>query len=186
MALFYLVRHGQPDYAGLSERGLYGFGRDFAPLCDEGIRQADAAAADARLQDAEIIVSSPYTRALQTAQIISRKTGIGVAVELDLHEWIPDLTNRYASSEEAFALGEEFSRHRGVYPEGRSMRWESLDSMRQRVRTVADRYADRDKVILVGHGMAFRTLAYIEKMHPGEIVECRYEAGQPDCVYSFY
>ena len=48
--------------------------------------QAEAAARDPRLKNAEFIVSSPYTRALQTAQIISRETGLPVAVDLDLHE----------------------------------------------------------------------------------------------------
>ena len=50
---------------------------------------------------------------------------------------------------------------------------------------VADRYSDYSKVILVGHGMAFRCLTYIEKMHPGGIVECTYRKGQPECEYSF-
>lgn len=27
MATLYLVRHGQPDYSGLQERGMFGFGR---------------------------------------------------------------------------------------------------------------------------------------------------------------
>jgi broad specificity phosphatase PhoE len=58
--------------------------------------------------------------------------------------------------------------------------------MRQRMKAVADKYADREKVILVGHGMAFRALAYIQELPPGGIVECQYERGQPDCAYSFY
>ena len=53
------------------------------------------------------------------------------------------------------------------------------------MRGVADRYSDYDKVVLVGHGMVFRCLTYIEKMHPGEIVECTYRKGQPECEYSF-
>ncbi len=108
MALFYLIRHGRPDYSGMLGHGFKGFGRDFAPLSDEGIRQVLETSLDKRLRGADIIVSSPYTRALQTAQIISKNTGIDVAVEVDLHEWIPDLTNRYETSEEFFALAEEF------------------------------------------------------------------------------
>ena len=38
---------------------------------------------------------------------------------------------------------------------------------------------------LVGHGMSLRTLAYIEEMKPAEIVECKYEIGQEQCIYSF-
>ena len=105
MALFYLIRHGQPDYSGLESHGFFGFGRAFAPLSPQGIVQAEAAARDPRLKNAEFIVSSPYTRALQTAQIISRETGLPVVVDLDLHEWMPDRTNQLASGQESAAFG---------------------------------------------------------------------------------
>ena len=185
MATFYLIRHGQPEYDQLDEFGFYGFGRDFAPLSKPGISQAYHAAKDARLQTADIIISSPYTRALQTAQIISYVTGIPVTVEVGLHEWIPDLTNTYSSSEESFRLSAEFVKYKGIYPAGRTMRWESLEHMRRRMRAVADRYENYEKVIVIGHGMSLRTLTYIKEMLPGQIVECTYSSDQPDCEYSF-
>ena len=61
-------------------------------------------AVDARLKTAELIVSSPYTRALQTAAIISRETGLKICIEVDLHEWETDKTNQYTTSEESFML----------------------------------------------------------------------------------
>lgn len=186
MALFYLIRHGQPDYDAVADIGFYGFGRSFAPLSEEGIRQAELLAEDSRLLDAEIIISSPYTRALQTAAIISRKINKEVIVEPELHEWIADRTNSLMSGEEAMELAQEFNRYKGVYPDGKEMRWETLASVRTRMRRVADRYAEYDKVIIVGHGMAFRTLTYIEEMSPAEIIECTYEKGQEYCDYSFY
>ena len=168
------------------EHRFFGFGRDLAPLSEKGIQQAEEVAKDERLKTAELIVSSPYTRALQTAQIISRNTGIEMRVELDLHEWIPDLSNRYTTSEEAFRLTDEFVDCKGVYPTETRKLWETLEDMRKRMRRVADKYAEYEKVIFVGHGMAFRSLVYIEIMKPAEIVECQYEIGQEECVYSFY
>lgn len=44
MATLYLVRHGQPDYSGLQERGMVGFGRDFAPRSPLGVQQAEETA----------------------------------------------------------------------------------------------------------------------------------------------
>ena len=123
MALFYLIRHGKPDYTSVDKRGFPAFGRDLAPLSEGAKQQISMMAKDERLQGASFIVSSPYTRALQTAAIISKETGIEIQVEVDLHEWLPDLS--------------------------------------------------------------FRTLAYIEEMQPGEIVECIYEKGQDNCEYSF-
>jgi broad specificity phosphatase PhoE len=185
VATYYLIRHGEADYSELMEHHFFGFGRDLAPLSEKGIIQAEQTAKDERLKTAELIISSPYTRALQTAQIISRHTGIEVRVELDLHEWLPDLSNQYTTSEEAFRLAEEFVKCKGVYPIASRKLWETVDDMRKRMRRVADKYAEYDKVILVGHGMALRTLAYIEEMRPAEIVECNYEIGQEDCIYSF-
>lgn len=186
MAVFYLVRHGEADYSEMLEKGFYGFGRSFAPLSETGIKQAEMSALDDRLKSAELIVSSPYTRALQTAAIISRETGLKICVEVDLHEWEPDKTNQYTTSEEAIMLTREFNLYQGKYPTGRQMRWETLDEVRKRMRSVADKYANYEKVIFVGHGMAFRALAYIEQMKPGEIIECTYHLGQADCQYSFY
>lgn len=155
MALFYLIRHGEPTYDHLLEHGFCGFGRDLAPLTEAGKQQAELTAKDARLKGAALIVSSPYTRALQTAQI------------------------------ESFALAREFTKYQGEYPSGEKFRWETVSHMRERMRRVADKYAEYDKVIFVGHGMAFRSLTYIERMRPAEIVEFIYEKGQPDCEYSF-
>lgn len=185
MAKFYLVRHGEPDYSNVEECGYWGVGRDFAPLSETGIKQAEKTAMDVRLKTADMIVSSPYTRALQTAQIISHYTGIKVVVETKLHEWQPDLTNRYKTPDEVMALNEEFVMCRGVCPEGEQVRWETLEHMRTRMKEIADKYAGYNEVIMVGHGMALRTLAYIETLQPAEVVECNYETGQPDCEYFF-
>ncbi len=186
MAIYYLIRHGEANYSELMEHHFFGFGRDLAPLTEKGILQAEETSKDDRLKTAELVISSPYTRALQTAQIISRNTGIEVRVELDLHEWLPDLSNKYTTSEEAFRLTDEFVACKGTYPIGTKKLWETLEDMRKRMRKVADKYADYEKIIFVGHGMAFRTLAYIEKMKPAEIVECSYNIGQEECIYSFY
>ena len=154
-------------------------------MSENGLKQAEEAAGDSRLLDADMIICSPYTRALQTAAIISRKIDKEIIVEPELHEWIVDKTNSITSSEEVATLGKEFQDYKGVYPEGQEMRWESLASLRERIKRVADKYADYGKVIIVGHGMAFRVLKYIENIAPGEIVECKYEKGQADCEYAF-
>ena len=185
MALFYLIRHGEPDYEAVGKLGFYGFGRSFAPLSERGLKQAERTAKDARLLDADLIICSPYTRALQTAAIISRKINKEIIVEPELHEWIVDKTNSIKSSEEVAVLGREFQEYKGIYPDGIEMKWEELSSLRERIRRVADKYADYEKVIIVGHGMAFRVLKYIENIAPGEIIECKYKKGQADCEYAF-
>lgn len=185
MALFYLIRHGEPDYEAVASIGFYGFGRSFAPLTARGVNQAEAVAEDGRLLDAEFIISSPYTRALQTAAIISRKINKEIIIEPELHEWIPDRTNMLSSGEEADRLSREFKKYKGVYPENVEMRWETLASLQGRMKRIADKYEGYRKIIIVGHGMAFRTLTYIDKMAPAEIIECRYDKGQANSEYFF-
>ena len=75
MATFYLIRHGKPDYTYGDTHGFIGQGHDFAPLNEERINEVVETSKDERLKKAQIIVSSPYTRALQTASIISKETG---------------------------------------------------------------------------------------------------------------
>ena len=185
MSLIYLVRHGEADYSEMMEKGFWGFGRSFAPLSNKGIIQAELMATDERLKNAKLVVSSPYTRALQTAAIISRVTGIKVCVEIDLHEWEPDKTNQYTTTEESVMFAHEFTKNKGIYPKGQTMRWETLDEIRTRMRRVADKYESYEKIVFVGHGMAFRALTYIEQMKNCEIIECNYSSTQPNCEYSF-
>ena len=95
MAKFYLIRHGEPDYTDGDTHGFIGHGHDLAPLQQDKLKYVIETSKDPRLKNAQIIVSSPYTRALQTASIISKETGIDIVIEPDIREWQPDLTYQY-------------------------------------------------------------------------------------------
>ena len=86
-----LIRHGEPRYDEIKARGYHNFRYDFGRLTSNGVLQAKKAALDPSLTGATIIVSSPYTRSLQTAAIISRITQIELTVENDVHEWMPEV-----------------------------------------------------------------------------------------------
>ena len=90
MAKMVFVRHGEPDYTYVGNKGYAGHGLSFAQLTEVGMRQAEEVSHDIRLDNSEIIIASPYTRALQTAAIISKNRNLNIEVELDLHEWHPD------------------------------------------------------------------------------------------------
>lgn len=178
MALFYLIRHGEPDYDAVAKLGFFGYGLCLAPLSKRGIEQVEMTADDKRLLEADIIVSSPYTRALETASIISRKTGKKIIIEPELHEWISDKTNTLSTEEEANALFKEFIECKGVYPSDSERKWEELSSLKERVERIADKYAKYNKVIFVAHGMVCKVLAYASSMRYAEIIECEYKEGQ--------
>ena len=86
--MFYFVRHGQTDYSERNAKIYQGFGVNLAPLTEEGVRQIEETARDPRLKGADLILSSPYTRALQTAAILSKALMAPIAVETGLHEWL--------------------------------------------------------------------------------------------------
>ena len=156
MATFYLIRHGKPDYTYGDTHGFIGQGHDFAPLKQDRIKEVIETSKDVRLKNAQIIVASPYTRALQTASIISKETGLEIVVEPDIREWQPDLTYQYKNSDEM----------KGYYKE----------YIENRVMSVIEKYKEKyDTVIVVAHKMAFQSICDCGDMKPAEIFETTFK-----------
>ena len=86
MATFYLVRHGKTDYSERNKKIYQGFGVNLSPLSVEGVKEIENTSKDKRLLEASIILSSPYTRAVQTAAILSKELQIDIVIETDLHD----------------------------------------------------------------------------------------------------
>jgi broad specificity phosphatase PhoE len=158
LTVFYLIRHGEPNWAFKDERRLQGALRDFVPLTDVGIQQAEQVISNNKhLAECDLILSSPYTRSLETAAIINRNIGLPIKVEFDLHEWTPD--NWQATGiEEITELWKDYMKHDGIYPPGENKLWESKESVFNRIRNVLQRYLDKSKIIVVCHGMVIATL----------------------------
>jgi broad specificity phosphatase PhoE len=171
MTLFYLIRHGEPDWDLNEQYKLKGHGRDLVPLTKIGIEQVYETARDQRLKNAQIIVSSPYPRALQTGAILSKELQLEIIVEFDLREWQPDLTFHYNSLEQLKEIGDDYDSQNGIYPPGETRIWESKEIMKKRIDGVIDRYLDYDCVIMTGHGMAFRTQVDIKEIKHASIIE---------------
>lgn len=152
------IRHGEPDYIPCDLRNFIGHGRALAPLSELGILQAEDVSKNDLLKGCSLIVSSPYTRALQTAAIISRNTGLKISVEVDLHEWLPDKTYQYRTSEQSFHLYEDFLNCMGTYPKGEFRRWETIDEIIRRIVPVINKYTDLAyaKIAIVAHGGVIR------------------------------
>lgn len=172
MTTFYLIRHGEPTYKPIDERKFIGHGRDLAPLTENGISAVKETAKDIRLKNCEIIVSSPYTRALQTASILSKELGIDLEVDVDLHEWIPDIVNfQYKTTEDCINLCKDFELCNGIPPANSVKVWETAESMERRMKSVLNKYLKYERVIIVSHGMVIRTVKYQEKIEHSEILE---------------
>ena len=91
---FYLVRHGQPDWDWAEAMRFYGPCSAYMPLTPLGVEQIEHTACDSQLRGASFILASPYTRTMQSAQILSRRLDLPVTVEWELHEWLYDCDMR--------------------------------------------------------------------------------------------
>ncbi|MBO4500996.1 MAG: histidine phosphatase family protein [Clostridia bacterium] len=156
--MFYFVRHGVADDTETGSKFYRGIDMFLCKLSDEGAAQIENAAKDERLQGADIIICSPYTRAVHSAAILSKALGAPIAIETDLHEWIADKSYAQKSDEETVAAMREFLANRGEYPAGEERAWESAADIRARVLAVLRRYSSYDRVIVIGHGLVILSL----------------------------
>lgn len=169
--MFYFVRHGQTDYSERNTRIYQGFGVNLAPLTEAGVRQIEEAARDPRLKGADLILSSPYTRALQTAAILSKALMAPIAVETGLHEWLANKHYIYEDEETAENACREYEAHHGQYPGGEEKAWESAEMIRERVLPVLRKYAHCEKVVVACHGMMMQAVTGCPHPENGGIVE---------------
>lgn len=152
MSTFLLIRHGEPDWALAAGGNLNGMENGWAvhvvPLTPDGTREIENASRPLEAKNYQLVISSPMTRALQSANVISRILDLDLRVEFDLHEWVcawrPSLELVDKTVAEMLSLG-------GEWPSGETRDWEPLSSVRSRVSRVLDQYRDFDRVIVVCH-----------------------------------
>jgi broad specificity phosphatase PhoE len=141
-AVFYLMRHADTDWPLVNERHLVGAANDLAPLTEMGVKQVVVALEQLRPLGIRLILTSPMTRALQTAALLCRPLDLPLAVEFDLHEWVPDCTYSWSTPDEVLALIENMRQYGGEWPVGEPRPiWEPMSAVRQRSLSVLTRYA---------------------------------------------
>ena len=81
--VFYIFRHGETDLN--RQKRWQGSGTN-SELNENGLKQAEDLSLKLSGKNIEVIFSSPLTRAMQTAQKVSQKTGADLVVKNDLRE----------------------------------------------------------------------------------------------------
>ena len=171
MTKFYIVRHGEPDYSEINTKIYTGFGSNMCPLTENGRNQIRETAKDMRLADADLIISSPYTRALQTAAILSKEIGADIIVETDLHEWLANKNYIHEEDSVADTNYDDFHINKGCYPAGEEKDWETFEMMKNRAVAVLEKYKTYNKVIVTCHGMLIEAITGAYHPKHGEIME---------------
>lgn len=158
MTKFVLLRHGEADYSFIKNATYNSQLPNIAPLTDYGKKLADKVSENLEINTANIIITSPYSSALQTAYIISNNTDISVQVEYDLHEWLPLLNMGLINKE---LIHEYYSKTLNDFVEGNSLPntpYESLLSVKIRTLNVLKNYLNYSKVVVVTHEGVIRSL----------------------------
>jgi broad specificity phosphatase PhoE len=160
MTQFILIRHGEPRYDEVIDKGIYGMAFNFGKLTSNGVIQAKQVASNVKLSGAQLIISSPFTRSLQTAANIASVLGLEVVVEHDLHEWLPDLNpNLDVDGQKAFEL---YMKNKGMVDKEFSFNYETYEAIKKRIELVLIKYTSYDKVIVVSHGIAISSVTHFD------------------------
>jgi broad specificity phosphatase PhoE len=156
---FYLIRHGNAEYELAELRRLKGMGRDLVPLTAQGVEEIELAAASFPSQ-VGLLITSPMTRALQSAAILSASWRVPLRVEFDLHEWLPDLSCTYDRVATVARAREEFVLCEGEWPRAERRSWEPRSSVAARARAVLEKYEREDggAIGVVCHGGVIEAL----------------------------
>ncbi len=172
----FLVRHGEPNYEAVKDLGLVSYLADLTP---KGFSQAKEAALKLKDSGAEIILTSPYTRALQTAYTIKEETNLPIIVEPRLHEWLEDTTHRNTLENGYFkSMYDEFLENKGKKNSNTIFPWEDINTVACRAHSVLEKYRQfgYKKIIVVAHAIVIRTLGYTEQTFPyGTIFEKEFD-----------
>jgi probable phosphoglycerate mutase len=148
---YFLLRHGE------AEHNLKGFiasshiedGGSPSHLTDEGRGQIEGVAKELADENIDFIYTSPYTRTVETADIVSKSLGLGVIKDERLRELDAGVLDGVKIEEwRAFFEGKD---KLTATPEG----GENLLDVHRRVKSFLDdlhgRYTDK-KLLLVSHG----------------------------------
>lgn len=154
----YLIRHSEPTYEQVTNANFTGFGRELGGLTVHGIELAQQRAHDPLFKNVQLILTSPYTRALQTALEIVRFNDLPLKVELGLHEWSPDISGQRTDTDEAAASAyATYRKNNGQRIAYGGLPYESAIEVKNRVIGVLAQYAQQyDCIACITHGEVMR------------------------------
>ena len=145
------VRHGVPDYTLSDSRKMSQLEKDYSPLNRDYLDEIQDTANKIKQLNPDVIISSPYTRALQTAELINRNVKLDLFVEHDLREWRADLAGGFLPLTERDHRWHEY---REALKEGKPQTgkpYESTKELKARVSKVLGKYKQYSKIIVVSH-----------------------------------
>lgn len=182
MEKVYLIRHGEPEYTYNAAEESVIYGPD-VPLSEIGKEGVELLAERLKSSSLEVLYTSPYPRALQTAEIIGKTLEIPIIEHKDLHDlWTPGWTG------ETFKKFNELGQNIYAQPLRTSDQetWEMLvDRIVTTYEEIKEETKDKKIVGIVGHGDPLSALLYYiktgEKPEKYENIQSEYIARTEAC-----
>ncbi|MDO4667608.1 MAG: histidine phosphatase family protein [Streptococcus sp.] len=167
------VRHSEPDYSCLDKLGASycGFGRDLAPLSEFGRKLVNQTAKHPIFKEAQVVIASSVTRALETATYIVKEHQLPLLVEPLFHEWRPDKRGLNYKKEEVCLAYKTFLENEGSLPTGIEYYYETAEEVRNRFLDALDNYRQYDCVVIVAHSVLIRQFCKKETIDYCEVIE---------------
>ena len=166
----YLIRHGETVLTPFKK--FSGDGPLNPELTDIGLAQAEKVAAAVTKLNPEVIIASPLKRTTQTAEAISRTTGLSIVfeetwIECSFGIWdglsIEDVKEKYPADYQAWISSTGFAP-----PEG-----ESYDNVAVRIDAALNQIAAEypgQRVVVVSHNGAIKSAAKVVVGAPAESI----------------
>ena len=153
-----LIRHATTDYNSIPNKAW----KNFSCLTNDGRKETEIISQNTLFKNSELILTSPYTRALETSSILSKNLNIPIKVEFDLREW--EHTGSIQFEKELFdKCFKEMIKNKGKYLRTCKYYYEDLTSLGNRVFNVIRKYKDYKKIIVVSHEMVLSQFIYKDK-----------------------
>ena len=155
----FLCRHGfRVDYTDLTWVPHAKYPHD-PPLSTEGIQQAKDLAKRLKHEKIDLVVSSPFYRATQTAKFIAEELGIQYVVEPAFGEFL-SINNRKAVPDlDPTPREEDPTMNRSFTPLGGELNLETWDSMQERVHSSLTAITKKyHRVAIVSHRSTIQAL----------------------------
>ena len=149
------MRHGEPAYDNSASilhtnRRLH---KDAVCLTNSAITKCETASIAIAKYNPDIVITSPYSRALHTAHILSYNLSVPLFVENDLREWDTEISIQEHGKELYKNLLEEMTLCNGVHSLDCTFEWESIDLMVERFYNVIEQYRKYNTIVVVSHKM---------------------------------
>ena len=146
----YFIRHSEPNYSFINE-DMNCQWSNLAPLTSKGELIAKELRNKKELQDG-VIITSPYTRTLQTATIFAN--GKDIIIEPLIHEWLPSKTFSI-KAKDVINANKQYKEYENKLKNGILTKeikdFETKEEMTSRMNKFIEKYKNYDKLIVFSH-----------------------------------